>query len=100
LYQAKHPRLRAYKNEVWDLVDSFFSDFNTSFFPREENSMEDSLAVLVSNFRFPLPPKLKYKVEVKYRPSIPNNVKHWKVFEDDLEMKRFLETVDEFSDLH
>jgi hypothetical protein len=39
-------------------------------------------------------------VEVKYRPSIPDNVKHWKVFEDDLEVKRFLETVEEFSKMH
>jgi hypothetical protein len=37
---------------------------------------------------------------VKYRPSIPNNVKHWKVFEDDLEIKRLLEIVDKFSALH
>jgi hypothetical protein len=39
-------------------------------------------------------------VEVKYRPSIPDNVKHWKVFEDDLEIKIFMETVEEFSSLH
>jgi hypothetical protein len=45
-------------------------------------------------------PRLRYDVEVKYRPSIPDNVKHWKVFEDDLEIKRFLETVDEFYALH
>jgi hypothetical protein len=37
---------------------------------------------------------------MKYIPSIPDNAKHWKVFEDDLEIKRFLETVDEFSSLH
>ena len=43
-----------------------------------------------------MPPKLKYEVEVKYIPSTPDNVKHWKVFEDDLEIKIFLETVDEF----
>jgi hypothetical protein len=85
---------------VWDLIDSFFSAFNISFVPREENSMVDSLAVSASNFRVPLPPKLRYDIEVKYRPSIPDNVKHWKVFEDDLEIKRFLETVDEFSTLH
>jgi hypothetical protein len=48
----------------------------------------------------PLPPKFRYDVEVKYRPSIPNNVKHWKVFEDDLEIKIFLETVEEFSEMH
>jgi hypothetical protein len=62
--------------------------------------MTDSLAVSTSNFRVTFPPNLKYDVEVKYRPSIPDNVKHWKVFEDDIEIKIFLETVDEFSSLH
>jgi hypothetical protein len=33
-------------------------------------------------------------------PSIPDNVKHWKVFEDDLKIKKFLETVEEFSEMH
>jgi ribonuclease HI len=96
IYQAKHPRLRSYRNEVWDLVDNFFLAFNISFIPREENIMADSLVVSASNFRVPLPPKLRYDVEVNYRPSVPDNVKHWKVFEDDLEIKIFLETVDEF----
>jgi ribonuclease HI len=100
IYQAKHPRLRTYRNEVWDLIDSFFLAFNISFIPRKENTMVDSLVVSASHFRVPLPPKLKYDVEVKYRPSIPDNVKHWKVFEDDLEIKKFLESVDEFSALH
>jgi hypothetical protein len=100
VYQTKHPRLRTYKNEVWDLVDNFFLAFNISFVPREENTMEDSLVVSASNFRVPFPHKLKYDVEVKCKPSIPDNVKHWKVFKDDLESKRFLETVDEFFSLH
>jgi hypothetical protein len=100
LYQSKHPKLRTYINEVWDLVDSFFLYFNVSFVPRKDNTMEDSLVFSASNFRLPLPPKLKYDVEVKYRPSIPDNVKHWKVFEDDLEIKIFLETVDGFFSLH
>jgi hypothetical protein len=85
---------------VWDLVDNFFSTFNISFIPREENTVDDSLAVSTRNFRIPLPPKLMYDVEVKYRPSIPDNVQYWKVFEDDLKLKKFLETVDEFSTLH
>jgi ribonuclease HI len=100
MYQDKHPRLRAYINEVLDLVDSFFLDFNISFIPREDNTMADSLVVSASKFRVPFPPKLKYDVEVKYRPSILDNVKHWKFFEDDHEIQRFLETVDEFSTLH
>jgi hypothetical protein len=60
----------------------------------------DSLATSTSNFNVPLPPKLRYEVELKYMPFIPDNVKHWKVFEDDHEIKRFLETVEEFSALH
>jgi hypothetical protein len=36
---------------------------------------------------------------VKYRPSIPYNVKHCKLFEDVLHIKIFLKTVDEFSAL-
>jgi ribonuclease HI len=76
LYQDKHPRLRTYINEVWDLVDSFFLDFNISFVPREENTMVDSFFVIASNFRIPFPTKLKYDVEVKYIPYIPNNAKH------------------------
>jgi ribonuclease HI len=100
IYQAKHPRLRDYINKVWDLVDNFFLAFNISFIPREESTMVDYLAVSASHFQVPLPPKLKYDVEVKYRPSIPNNVKNWNVFEDDLETKRFLESVDEFSALN
>jgi hypothetical protein len=81
---------------VWDLVDNFFLAFKISFVPREENVMADSLVFLASHFRAPLPPKLNYDVELKYRPSILDNVKDWKVFEDDLEIKIFLETVDEF----
>jgi hypothetical protein len=60
----------------------------------------DSLATSSSNFKVPLLPKFRYDVEVKYRPSIPDNVKHWKVFKDDLEIKKFLETIEEFSEIH
>jgi ribonuclease HI len=99
-YQAKHPRLRNYKNEVWDLIDNFFLAFNISFIPREDNAVVDSLAVSASQFKVPQPSMAKYDVEIKYRPSVLDNVKHWKVFEDDLEIKKFLQSVDEFSALH
>jgi hypothetical protein len=62
--------------------------------------VDDSLAISTRNFIVPLPPKVRYDTKVKYRPSIPDNVKHWKVFEDELEIKRFLETVEDFLALH
>jgi hypothetical protein len=85
---------------VWDLIDNFFSAFNISFIPREENTLADSLAVSASQFRIPLPPRIKYYVEIRYRPFVLDNMKHWKVFKDDLEIRKFLESVDEFSALH
>jgi ribonuclease HI len=100
VYWDKHPQLRSYRNEVWDLIDNFFSAFNITFIPREENTSAESLAVSASLFRIPLPPKIHGEVEIRYRPSIPDNVKHWEVFEDDLEIKNFLQSVVEFSALH
>jgi ribonuclease HI len=99
-YQTKHPQLITYKEEVWDLIDNFFSAFNISFIPREQNALADSLAVSSSRFKIPLLSMVKYNFEIKYRPSVPNNVKHWKVFEDDLQIGKFLQSVDEFSALH
>jgi ribonuclease HI len=83
IYQSKHVRLRAYINDVLDMVENFFSTFNISYIPRCANSIVDSLVVSASNFKVPMPSTIKYDVEIKYRPTILDNVKHWKVFEDD-----------------
>ena len=84
-------------NEVWDMVENFFLEFNIQFMPREQNRMADSLVVAASTFRPPQSPLLRYEIEVRYRPSIPDNIKHWQVFEDEEQMKTFLQTVGEFS---
>ena len=39
----------------------------------------------------------KYQIEIIYRPSVLDNIKQWRVFEDDLEIKRFLELTGDFS---
>jgi len=36
---------------------------------------------------------------MKYWPSLPDNVQHWKVFDDDDEINRFLQVIDEFSEM-
>ena len=61
--------------------------------------MVDSLAFTSNNFKFPLDVKATYDVQIKNRPSIPNNIKYWQVFEDDKEIHKFLECVEEFSDI-
>jgi hypothetical protein len=56
--------------------------------------------VAASTFKPPLPPKMKYEIEVRYMPSIIDNVKYWRVFEEDFEIKRFIEAIDDFSLIH
>jgi hypothetical protein len=69
-------------------------------FPRDLNQQEDSLALAASTFKSPIIPQIKYEVEMRHRPSILDNVKHWQVFEDDQQLRRFLELMDEFSSTH
>ena len=64
------------------------------------NHLVDSLAVSASLFVPPLLPKLSYGIQVKYRPSLPDNVKFWKVFENDDELSKLLQVVDELFDMH
>ena len=81
--QTKHPRLRSYRNEVWDLIENYFEAFNLQYIPREENRLVDYLAVAASTFKPPMNPRLRYEIEIRHRPYIPDNVKHWKAFDDD-----------------
>ena len=74
--------------------------FDISYIPRAMNHLADSLDVPASMFIPPMPPKLNYEIQVKYMPSLPDNVKFWKVFENDDELSKFLQVVDEFSDMH
>ena len=59
--QTKHPRLREYRNEVWDLIENFFEAFNIQFIPRDENRLADSLVVAASTFKLPINPRLRYR---------------------------------------
>ena len=86
-------------DEVWKLRDSFMF-FELSYIPRDLNHQVDSLAISASLFVPPLPPRLNYDVQVKYRPSLPDNVKFFRVFENDEEISKFLQLVDEFFDIH
>ena len=83
--------MKVYRNEVWDLIDNFFLAFNITYIPRDNNQTTDSLALEATYFNVPKLTHLKYPIEVRYRPSVPDNIKHWKVFHDDQELQEFLE---------
>jgi len=54
--QTKNPILKAYRNEVWHLINNFFISFNMQFFPRDRNQMVESLAVDASDIKSPQTP--------------------------------------------
>ena len=81
-YQARHPRMRSYWNASQDLIECF-EECSFNLIPIVQNSLVDSLATSVEDFKVPMHPIGKYEIEVRHRSSIPDNVKSWQVFEDD-----------------
>ena len=97
IYQTRNPRMRAYRNEVWDMFDNFFIEYAVKVVPRTENTVVYFLAVAAGKFGAPTAKQKEHKVYVRNRPAIPNNSRHWKVFEDNEQIKIFMELSDEFS---
>ena len=88
--------MRAYRNEVWDMFGNYFTEHTIRVVPSYENTMANSLAIAASNFKTPTAGQKNYKVDIVKRPSIPDNSKYWQVFEDDMQIKIFLELSGEF----
>ena len=74
-YQAKHPKLRSYRNLVLDLMEDF-KECQYTVIPRGENSEADGLVVSAGSFQVPKNTKKHSQIEVRHRPSIPDNVEH------------------------
>lgn len=95
VYQIKDVRMRAYKNLVLDMLENFQS-YSFIVKTREQNSIVDSLAVSASLFVIPIHSSEKYEIEVRHRPTIPDNITNWQVFEDGQQVKNFIELKEEF----
>jgi len=76
LYQTKHLKMRAYINAVLDMIENF-TEYNIYVIPRSQNNIVDSLAIVASNFKLPVYPSIKYDIEVRHVPIIPDNVENW-----------------------
>lgn len=82
--------LKHYQSLAQELT-SHFSAFNISSIPRSQNSAADLLANVASKL---LPSKDyspdRFSVELLFRPSIPDNVTTWRVFNHDDDILQFL----------
>jgi len=88
-YQAKHPRMRAYRNVVLDILKLFY-EYTLTCVPRMKNSIVDALAKAASSLKIPMNSNNKFEIHVKHHPTIPDNQRYWQVFQDDEEIKDFL----------
>ena len=77
----------------------WFDALNLQKIPREMNGVADKLAVAASTLQ-PLDEMINGngKMEINSRPSIPDNVNHWQVFNDDKQLLRFIHNLQEFED--
>ena len=76
----------------------FFDALNIEAVPRDQNSAADRLTVSTSTLQ-PSDEMLEgdCPLEINFRPSIPDNIEHWKVFQDDEQILKFINHIDEFS---
>jgi hypothetical protein len=93
------PHLKNYQQEVHRLIEHFEA-FNITTIPRAKNILVDSLATAASRLS-PLEDyeASRFTVEFLYKPSVPNNISNWKVFEGDEQIINFLTNQDNFKDL-
>jgi hypothetical protein len=98
-FSIKTDRLRHYRNLVWDEIESFEA-FSIEFIPHTKNTKDDSLAISALLL---LPhPEFKndtYRIEMIYKPRVPDNVNHWQVFNNDVQLKEFIECARDFSEI-
>jgi ribonuclease HI len=90
------PHLKCYQSEVWSLMNKF-SAFNINSIPILNNVKADLLANVASKL-LPaegLSPKA-FSVELLFRPSIPDNITNWRVFDDDQQIIKFLHMEETF----
>jgi ribonuclease HI len=86
------PHLKAYQQEVWNFLYSFDA-FNINSIPHDQNVDVDILANATSRF---MPPDDGFSIELMFRPSIPDNVTSWRVFDCDSQIFNFLTSLDTF----
>ena len=73
------PHLKAYQNEVWDLLINFHT-FNIVSIPRLKNAAVDLLATSAARL---VPSNNRCSIELLFRPSVPDMITNLWVFYDD-----------------
>jgi len=84
---------------VWDTKE-YFDAINLEAIPREKNIFADELVVVASTMQ--LSNKLikdKTKMDIIFKPSIPDKSEHGQAFDNETHVIHFLINLDKFSEL-
>jgi len=74
-YQVKHPRMRAYRNAVLDIL-KMFPEYTLIAVPRSQNIIAYSLVTTMSNLKIPMNSSNKFEIHVKHRPTVLDNLRY------------------------
>lgn len=89
--------LKHYQSLVQNLTEHFIA-FNISSIPRLQNASVDLLANVASKL---IPSEDyspdRFSIELIFRPSIPDNVTNWRIFNDDPDIVSFLTSEGSYS---
>ena len=85
---------------MWDIME-FLDALNMTSIHRDQNSLADMLAVAASTIQ-PSEEMLDGdgKLEINFRPSVPDNMEHWQVFRDDEQILKFIHNIKEYSNFN
>lgn len=96
-YQAKHLHMRAYRNEVLDIL-RMFPDYTLTAVPHAHNVIAYSLASTASNLKILMNSNKKFEIHFKHFPIVLDNLRYWQVFWDDKEINAFLQNEGSYKD--
>jgi len=82
VYMSKDPRLSYYRGTILEILNTFL-ETKPVVIPRKHNMQAHSLAMVSSTYKLPFQPNHQYIAEVRHKPSIPDNLKNWKIFAND-----------------
>jgi hypothetical protein len=98
LFADKNEKLRRYRMHCTYTM-KLFDGTSIEVVPRENNVVIDALVVATSALQSCM--ELVHRVcqmEIIFRQTIPYNLEHWQVFNDDSQILYFLHSLKEFSE--
>lgn len=98
-FVTNNNRMRAYRIATTSILNTF-TESKLAKISREHNIHAHSLATFASTCKLPFEPNHHFTAEIKHKPTVPNNVKDWQVFENDAQINNFLTLEDEFSNIN